>query len=346
MFLEHDQLLVRQLDPVEANRGGTVEYLGTRNLAPPGESMKTSLIHPSRSRLSLRARALKALLRIMRRRRIYDSVAGLMAGIENTRVSGPARPSAQMCRDLEIGFEQIGAMEVYTLKPRKLSPDRPVMLYLHGGAYCRPITSHHWRFLLWLVTAHDCVVVVPLYPLAPESQCIATVQALRNMHALMSERHGQFDAFVGDSAGAGLCVAFCLALRASNKALPNRLVLISPFVDVSLTHQLVGDTARRDPMLGILGIREAGRLYAGDLGLDHPFVSPLQADLHDLPAMQIFVGTDDILHHDALAFAHKAKDAGCDVDLHAESGMIHVWPLLPLPEARRSRLAITRFLMG
>lgn len=192
--------------------------------------MKTSLIHPSRSRLSLRARA---------------------------------------------------------LKPRKLSPDSPVMLYLHGGAYCRPITSHHWRFLQWLVTAHECVVVVP----APESQCVATVQALRNMHALMSERHGQFDAFVGDSAGAGLCVAFCLALRASNEALPNRLVLISPFVDALLTHPLVGDTARRDPMLGILGIREAGLLYAGDLCLDHPFVTPLQADLHDLPAMQIFVGT-------------------------------------------------------
>lgn len=237
-------------------------------------------------------------------------------------------------------------MEVYTLQPHKLSPAQPVFLYLHGGAYCRPITTHHWHFLQWLVTEHHCTVIVPLYPLAPESQCVATLQALRQVHALISERHGQFDAFIGDSAGAGLCLALCQELRSSNEALPNRLVLITPFVDASLSHPLVNDTALRDPMLGISGIREAGRLYAGELGASHPLVSPLQADLHNLPAMQIFAATDDILHHDALVFAKKASDSGCAVDLHVEPGMMHVWPLLPLPEGRRSRLAISRFLMS
>lgn len=71
----------------------------------------------------------------------------------------------------------------------------------------------------------------------------------------------------------------------------------------------------------------------------------LQADLHNLPAMQIVAATDDILHHDALALAKKASDSGCAVDLHVEPGMMDVWPLLPLPEGRRSRLAISRFLM-
>lgn len=301
---------------------------------------------PSSPRISLRARALKLFLRLTHRRRIYASVAGLMAGIEETRASGAARPSVRMRRQLNVQLERIGTMEVCTLQPRKPSPERPVFLYLHGGAYCRPITSHHWRFLNWLVTEHGCTAIVPLYPLAPESQCTATLQALRGVHALMCERHGPFDAFIGDSAGAGLCLALCQELRASNQALPNRLVLITPFVDASLSDPAVNETALRDPMLAIPGVHEAARLYAGELGASHPLVSPLQADLHQLPAMQIFAATDDILHHDALAFAKKAGDSGCAVELHVEAGMIHVWPLLPLPEARRSRSAITQFLRG
>lgn len=294
--------------------------------------------------ISLRARALKALLRLMRRRHIYASVAGLMAGIEETRAAGPARPSAHICRELNVQLERIGTTEVYTLQPRKHAAGRPVFLYLHGGAYCRPITTHHWNFLGWLVSALDCTAIVPLYPLAPESQCVATLQAVRQVHAFMSERHVQFDAFIGDSAGAGLCLALCQDLRSSNEALPQRMVLMTPFVDASLSHPSVNKTAQRDPMLGISGIREAGRLYAGDLGVSHPLVSPLQADLHHLPAMQIFAATDDILHHDTLAFADKASESGCTLDLHVETGMIHVWPLLPLPEAHRSRKAITQFL--
>ena len=99
-------------------------------------------------------------------------------------------------------------------------------------------------------------------------------------------------------------------------------------------------------MLGVPGVREAGRLYAGALGTEHPLVSPLRADLRELPPTQVFAGTDDILHHDALAFAEKARKAGCSVELHLAAGMIHVWPLLPLPEARDARRAIGQFLEG
>ena len=59
---------------------------------------------------------------------------------------------------------------------------------------------------------------------------------------------------------------------------------------------------------------------------------------------ELFAGTDDILHHDAVAFADKARAEGGSVDLQLAVGMIHVWPLLPLPEASDARRAMGQFL--
>lgn len=299
---------------------------------------------PARPRASWSASAVRLLLRLMRRRRAFASIDGLMSGIAASRREGPARPTPQMHAELQIQRETLAGCDVYSLRPRELPSKQRVALYLHGGAYCRPITPQHWSFLRWL--SHDLgfTVVVPLYPLTPESQCAATVQAVREVHAAIVERHGAIDALLGDSAGGGLCLALCQSLRADGKALPDRMVLITPWVDVALSNPDIPATEARDPFLAAIGLREAGRLYAGPLGVKHPLVSPVHADPAGLPPMLILVGTDDILGHDALLFAASAARSGCSVQTDAGQGMVHVWPLLPIAEARACKPTVRAFL--
>lgn len=305
----------------------------------------TTLQNPApATRLSIRALAMKLFLRLSGRKCIYTSVEGLMDGIAQTRRAGPAKPPQSMQKAVNIRTEQVEGCEVYILKPRSSRVEPQVILYLHGGAYCRPITSHHWSFLEWLVLDQACTVVVPLYPLAPESTCLDTVRKVREVQAWATKRYGGVDTFGGDSAGAGLALALCQDLQATGLPLPLRLVLITPFVDAHLTDPEIKAIEARDVMLGIEGLREAARLYAGALALEHPYVSPLQGPVKGFPPMQIFVGTDDLLCHDAIRFAERARVSGCLVDLRIAPGMMHVWPILPLPEARRSQLAISQFL--
>ncbi|NUN62927.1 MAG: alpha/beta hydrolase [Burkholderiaceae bacterium] len=294
--------------------------------------------------LSVRTRLFKLILRLIQRKRIYSSIPHLMSGIAQTRREGPARPSSKMYEQLDVRCESMEGCEVYTLQPRSCPADVKTVLYLHGGAYCRPITRYHWSLLQWLVKHLACRVVVPLYPLAPENVCRDAVQAVLQIHQKVVDRHGPISALMGDSAGAGLSLALCQELRAANSTLPGRLVLITPGVEATLQNSAIAQTEPHDLMLGAVGAREAMRLYAGELGSEHPWVSPLHADLRGLPPMQIFVATDDILSHDAILFAAKAREANCTVELHIAEGMMHVWPLLPLPEAEESRVAIGAFL--
>jgi hypothetical protein len=63
-----------------------------------------------------------------------------------------------------------------------------------------------------------------------------------------------------------------------------------------------------------------------------------------LPRTLLLTGTRDILHPDSVLFAAKARQAGVEVELVVEPGMIHVWPLLLMPEARRARDRMVAFL--
>ncbi|MEN9539314.1 MAG: hypothetical protein RLZZ126_1549, partial [Pseudomonadota bacterium] len=181
--------------------------------------MTTRKLHAGPQRPSLRAQALKLLLRLMRRKKIWASVVGMEEGIRQVRQEGPARPGPSVLRHAELRTESIAGCEVYTLVPRD-GASAQTLLYLHGGGYIRPITKYHWDFVAWLVQARRATVVVPLYPLAPESTCQATVQVVRSVHDLAARRYGRFDAFIGDSAGAGLCLALCQYLQQAALELP------------------------------------------------------------------------------------------------------------------------------
>jgi acetyl esterase/lipase len=60
----------------------------------------------------------------------------------------------------------------------------------------------------------------------------------------------------------------------------------------------------------------------------------------------ILTSTRDITNADAHAFVHKAKQQGVDVTLSEANGMIHVYPLLPIPEAKPARTAIIEAVTG
>lgn len=238
---------------------------------------------------------------------------------------------------LHVTMESLDGREVYTLRPKHAAPSGRHVFYLHGGAYIRPITKQHWQFLEHLVRATACTVTVPMYPLAPESSGTSAVDFVQKIFHRTAAGADRELTLMGDSAGGGLALALALTLRDSGGPLPNKVILMSPFVDASLSNPAIGATERCDPMIARAGVQEAARLYAGELPVGHPLISPVNAQLAGLPPMVVFAGTNDITHHDTVRFAEKAQSQGCQVDLGLESKMIHVWPLLPFPEGKRTR---------
>lgn len=139
----------------------------------------------------------------------------------------------------------------------------------------------------------------------------------------------------GDSAGGNLALTQALHYRDRHLPLPGRVMLFSPWLDLTLTHPDVASIEPQDPMLARPGPREAATWWAGGDPLSLPLLSPLHADLRGLPPVDVFQGTLDILWPDTQRFAEQVAAAGGHVHLHTYPGAFHVFPATTYtPEAQ------------
>ncbi|CAA9251611.1 MAG: Putative esterase, partial [uncultured Actinomycetospora sp.] len=125
-----------------------------------------------------------------------------------------------------------------------------------------------------------------------------------------------------------------------------RTVLIAPALDLRLTNPEIALVEPHDPWLARPGVHVAAALWRGELPLEDPLVSPLLTDHAGLGPLTVFSGTRDITHPDTCLLVERARAAGVEVDLHEGAGLVHVYPLLPVPEGRAARAVIVRSLTG
>lgn len=219
-----------------------------------------------------------------------------------------------------------------------------LVIYLHGGIYVNEIRLPHISFCDRLAKKINASVFTPIYPLAPNHTYKETYEIVEKLYRHLLEMDKPI-IIMGDSAGGGLSVAFCEYLAVNDMPQPKNLILISPWVDVSMSGNY--DEVEYDPMLGVEGAREMGKAWAGDLDPKDYKVSPLFGEVSKLPKTTQFVGTHEIIYPDIVKFHEKLKDAGVDAELNVGEEMSHVYPLYPMvPEAKEAFNHIVEILLN
>ncbi len=235
----------------------------------------------------------------------------------------------------EHGFP-IATLRRTETRPARAGTERTVF-YLHGGGFVKPSAATHWRFAARLAEELDAEVVFPCYPLAPEFT--VTDSFARMLHAFgeVAQRSPGGVVLAGDSAGGGYALALAQALRDAGGPQPDRLVLLAPWVDLTGNSPGTAEAAGRDPWLSFAHLPLYAAFWAGSAdpsALADPRVSPGLGDLAGLPPTLMFCGTRDLLQPGCDALAGRAREVGWPLEYVVAPGMLHVYPLLPVPEAR------------
>ncbi len=296
--------------------------------------------------MSWQLRATEVALRTVRRLRPSGSPELMQARIEKARAKpAPAGPPSRVARHLDVTSRESDGVVVYDVAPRGTQPAKHVC-YLHGGSYTFEITPVHWRFISEMARATPAGFTVPIYELAPEAGADRTVAAMADLvEDLLEERGSGNVTLMGDSAGGGMALAVAQQLRDRGRQ-PSRIVLISPWLDVSLSEPAAMEIEPRDVMLSVAGLRYCGGLYAGGLDPKDPRVSPLFGKMTGLAPIDLFIGTHDVLYADVPPIVAAAERDGATLRVHEGPRLPHDFPILPIPEGRPARDAIVELVRG
>ena len=235
---------------------------------------------------------------------------------------------------------RVGGMQVFEADAE--DETKPVLLYIHGGAYCHNFTKHHWKAMAEWAAETGCGIVAPNYPLLPLHTSTEAHPLMTQLYESLLERYDAGRIVIsGDSAGGGFSLALAQEIRDAGLPIPAHLVLIAPWVDM-----MGGDASlqKYDNWLMVDTLPRFGQDWAEGLDIQDPKVSPLYGDMHGLPPTDLYAGTWDVLYTDVVKTYEKMKTEGVDVRLHVGEKMPHVYPILPCPEGEAARKEIADIL--
>jgi monoterpene epsilon-lactone hydrolase len=293
--------------------------------------------------VSLKARFFILVLKLMQRKKAMLSVENYHATIKERReTKGDYRPNEKIRARLDIQESEIGGFPTYIVKPKGCEKPAHYVYYLHGGAYTFEIIPLHWGFVADMAEYLNAAIMVPIYPLAPEHKVDAV---LEYAHKAYQEFEEDFAGdkpvhMLGDSAGAGMLVALTQQMVSIGWTPAATMNLISPFVDTVLDDPAVAALDPNDPWLSAEGLREAGRLYAGDIDVNDHRVNPIDGSMEGFPPTNVYIGSRDILQPSAKLLTEKIIAARGNASYHEYKGMFHCWACVPAPESSRARRLI------
>lgn len=209
------------------------------------------------------------------------------------------------------------------------------ILYLHGGAYTAGCLSYARGFGGILAEETGRKVLCAGYRLAPEFPYPTALNDALEAYRRMLKTYAAKDILLaGESAGGGLCFCLCLKLKALGLPLPEGIVAMSPWTDLTMAEERYPDARESaDPVLSVEGLKYSAQLYAGERA-GEPTASPLFGDLTGLPPSLILAGAEELLLGDSVEMAEKLNAQGSTCELHVEEGMWHAYVLYGIPEAK------------
>ncbi len=248
---------------------------------------------------------------------------------------------------IEVSGVQIGTLSAEWVIPSQTPRDKAI-LYFHGGGYVTGSSRAHRSIVAKFVVGSGVGALVMDYRLAPEHTYPAALDDALAAYGWLLEQgiSPSRIVFVGDSAGAGLCLAALLAVRDQGIPLPAAAVALSPWTDLKNTDESKMTNYKRDKICWRGSQEVFSKYYAGDHDPALPYISPLFGDLAGLPPMRLYVGGHELMLDEVVQYAEKAKAAGVDVKLTIGEGLFHCYPAVaPLfPEATQAMDEICAFI--
>jgi acetyl esterase/lipase len=234
--------------------------------------------------------------------------------------------AVQAPADVAVSRGRLGGVPVMNIDVDGAYPERTIA-YFHGGAYAIGTAASSVGLASDLGRHARARLISVDYRLAPEHPYPAALEdAVAVYRGLLDGGLSPSAiAFAGESAGAGLVAATLVALKRAGLPQPSSAVMMSPWVDLTLSGDSISEKSALDPALTPEGLKRRASDYVGTGDPADGLLSPVFADLTGLPPLLVQAGSHEILLDDATRLAARAAAADVAVTLQVTPQVPHVF---------------------
>ncbi|MFZ1997059.1 MAG: alpha/beta hydrolase [Solirubrobacteraceae bacterium] len=233
-----------------------------------------------------------------------------------------------LAHDVRTTSGELGGVPVIFIEIAETKP-RGVIFHIHGGGFALGSATSSVGFVSDLARKAGMSAITVDYRLAPEHPYPAALQDVTAAYQALLQRESTGAQIVvsGESAGGNLALELLIGGNRRGLVMPAAAVLFSPMTDLTVTGDSYTTKADTDPNITAAAIQTRANDYLNGTGTDpaDPLVSPIFADLTDLPPLLVQAGSHEVLLDDATRLATRAAANNVAVTLDITPGVGHVF---------------------
>lgn len=230
---------------------------------------------------------------------------------------------------VDLEEKKYGEVVCDILKPEIYSKNR-LMIYVHAGSFIAGSRKSYRSFVATLTNSFSCVAIIPEFRLAPAHPFPFSLNDIQEVFRnIYNEKITKTDEksqnipeiiIAADTSGASIALGFLLNLKAKFRSLVNRVILFSPWLNISEENQKLTSKKSFDEVFTSEGIKLCAENYTTAEKRNEYLVSPLLAkkeQLEHFPPVYIQMGEKEMFLDDVKEFEQKLLEANipCTLDI-------------------------------
>lgn len=233
-------------------------------------------------------------------------------------------------RDFEN--ELVDGHSVYCYNGTFEKSKKKILLYVHGGNYVEHANFFQISFAKKIAKRTGSTLVLPIYELLPFGNYKKMHELLQSVYFKILESQPEEINFLGDSAGGGSLLSYAQYISNYDVLQPKNIVLLSPWIDLSMTNPSLYDDAKKDKMNDVDGTRYEGKLWADGIDTTDSIVSPIYGNFDKIKKISIIFGGSGILASECRRFDKILSDVKIDHNFIVFEKEGHDFALFPTKE--------------
>lgn len=247
--------------------------------------------------------------------------------------------------NLRRSSQPFGSNTWYRFMSGNGSSERRI-IHVHGGGFTSGSGRSYGAMLGELTEGCQAEAISCDYRLAPEHPFPAGLEDVEaSLHELLHHDWPKSTAVVADSAGAALAVAAISRMAPDRR--PAAVVLFSPLLDLASEGGSMLENESTDKMFSAHQLQVIQRVYARDVSLLDPNVSPLYgSNLGEFPPVLVFASDHEVLRDNAVRFHEAIRESGGSSELRLVPDVPHAWPTFgaSVPDSAEALTETTEFI--